>query len=347
MIRKKLSLLSVTLLLVLFAVAQAPASYYLSADGKSTKELKSALHNIIDDHKALSYGDLWDAFRKTDVSEDGKVWDMYSNCTFTFGSDQCGNYSKICDCYNREHSFPKSWFNDDSPMVTDLFHLYPTDGKVNGYRSNYPFGECKNGTVYGTGRLGNSTYPGYSSTVFEPADEYKGDFARTYFYMLTRYMDVCSSWSTPMMSGGNFSSWALNLLLEWNEKDPVSEKEIKRNNVIYTNYQKNRNPFIDYPELANKVYGTDSTPFDMDPTGIYENMDEVENVFAFDNVITVQMLPDTKADIYVFDIAGKKIKSMTAFENTPIQIAIDNGMGIYIVRIVTHTRSYSSKVVIK
>lgn len=108
----------------------------------------------------------------------------------TVSKEQCGQYSTLGDCYNREHSFPKSWFNDDSPMVSDAFHIYPTDGKVNSQRNNYPYGECANGTtlspngkVKALGKLGTSTFPGYSGTVFEPDDEYKGDFARSYFYM--------------------------------------------------------------------------------------------------------------------------------------------------------------------
>lgn len=340
-------MIAVILLLVFTAVAQAPANYYITADGKSTTALKSALHDVIDDHKVLSYNDLWTAFKKTDARENGKVWDMYSDCTFTFGSDQCGNYRNICDCYNREHSFPKSWFDDNSPMYSDLFHLYPTDGKVNGMRSNHPFGECKNGTVYGLGRLGNSTYPGYSQTVFEPDDEYKGDFARSYFYMLTRYMDVCSSWSTPMMSGANFSTWACNMLLEWSEKDPVSDKEIKRNNTVYKDFQRNRNPFIDYPELAKKVFGDDKTPFYLNGVRVEEAITEVEKVFAVSNTITVEMLPDTQADIHVFDIAGKLVKSAINDGNTTTQVEINNGNGVYIVRIITDVRSYSHKVVVK
>lgn len=249
--------------------SQPPSDYYSSATGLSRGALKSAVHDIIDDHTVISYDGLWSAFRKTDVREDGKVLDMYSDCTFTFGSNQCGNYRDICDCYNREHSMPKSWFNDAKPMYSDLFHLYPTDGKVNGYRSNHPFGECQNGTVYGKGRLGACSYPGYNGTVFEPSDEYKGDFARTYFYMLTRYMDVCKSWSSPMLNNGDFSTWALNMLIEWHDEDPVSDKEVNRNNLIYEDYQHNRNPFIDYPDLVYKIFGVDETPFDPNVSGLF------------------------------------------------------------------------------
>ena len=124
--------------------AQAPAGYYAPAKGKKGSSLKTALYAIITDHTARSYDNLWTDFRKTDARADGKVWDMYSSITnYTFGNDQAGNYKREGDVYNREHSFPKSWFDDAKPMYTDLFHLYPTDGYVNGRRSNYPFGETK------------------------------------------------------------------------------------------------------------------------------------------------------------------------------------------------------------
>ena len=253
--------------LALPAMADEPDGYYEQAYGKSGYALKTALHQIIRDHASLSYDALWDAFRTTDVREDGYVWDMYSDCDFRFGSNQCGNYKQEGDCYNREHSFPKSWFDDARPMYTDLFHLYPTDGYVNGRRSNNPFGEVDvpDYTSQAGCKLGPNATPGYSGTVFEPLDEYKGDFARTYFYMATCYEDRIASWgSCPICNGTDdqsFDDWAVDLLLKWNEQDPVSDKERARNDAVYV-YQKNRNPFIDYPELVEKIWGEDNTPFD-------------------------------------------------------------------------------------
>lgn len=155
---------------------------------------------------------------------------------------------------------PKSWFHDAYPMYTDLFHLYPTDSYINNMRSNYPFGEV--GTVTkqsegGFSKLGKSAVSGYSGTVFEPADEYKGDFARTYFYMVTRYESEVAGWSSDMLSGDAypaFTDWALEVLLKWHRQDSVSEKEIDRNNAVY-GIQHNRNPYIDYPVLAEFVWG--------------------------------------------------------------------------------------------
>lgn len=243
--------------------AQAPANYYQTAYGKSAASLKTELHGIISDgYVELGYGDLYDVYVESDTRSDGTIWDMYSTCTWYHGQKKCGNYSKVCDCYNREHSIPASWFSDRSPMYTDAHHLYPTDGRVNGQRSNLPFGECANGTTLtnGLGRNGSSTFQGYSGTVFEPVDEYKGDFARTYFYFVTRYQDKMSTFTTSNTSFASntypsLNSWSIALFLKWHRQDPVSEKEITRNNAVYK-HQKNRNAFIDHPILAEHIWGT-------------------------------------------------------------------------------------------
>ena len=243
---------------------QEPEGYYDSAEGKNKGDLLEALELIVGPHYVLDYGDLWQVYKTSDVTSEGYIWDMYSTSKFDPDGDRCGNYNYVGDCFNREHSMPKSWFDDRSPMYTDAFHLYPTDGRVNGQRSNYPFGECSGGStlpshggVQALGRLGKSTFPGYDGTVFEPDDRYKGDFARTYFYMAAAYNSKISSWSSDQLAGNSypcFSSWSVDLLMKWHREDPVSQKEIDRNNVIY-GYQHNRNPFIDHPELAEYIWG--------------------------------------------------------------------------------------------
>ena len=245
------------------AFAAEPDGYYSSCDGKSGAALLSALNKKIGNPSVTSYDGLWTLFRKTDVKPNGRLWDMYSTKEWSV-SQKCGNYSNVGDCYNREHSFPKSWFDDARPMYSDAYHLYPTDGKVNGQRSNFPFGECANGTSLGTyngvkalGKLGTSTFPGYSGRVFEPDDQYKGDFARSYFYMAAAYNDRISGWNSDMLAHNSypaFSDWAVNLLLKWHRQDPVSQKELDRNEAVSAQ-QKNRNPFIDHPELAEYIWG--------------------------------------------------------------------------------------------
>jgi len=257
-------LLWLPLLLISFiSLAQIPDGYYDDAEGKTGEDLRTALYNIIKDHSAESYSDLWEDFKSTDKKDNGKVWDIYSikkdgssDYEYTFSDDQCGDYSAEGDCYNREHSFPKSWFNDDSPMYTDLFHIYPTDGYVNGKRANLPYGETDNASWTSTNgsKIGYCSYVGYTDKIFEPIDEFKGDLARSYFYMLTRYKDVCSSWTSDMLEGDHFAEWARKMLVEWAEEDTVSQKEIDRNNAIY-DIQNNRNPYIDHPEWVKTIWG--------------------------------------------------------------------------------------------
>lgn len=326
-----------TLLCVLIQLwAQAPSGYYTDATGYKGQSLKTVLYRIITDHTARSYKQLWTDMQSTDRREDGKVWDMYSSTTdFTFTSDQCGTYKNEGDCYNREHSFPKSWFNDASPMYTDLFHLYPTDGYVNNRRGNYPFGET-NGEQYksngGYSKLGKCTSPGYSGTVFEPDDEYKGDFARSYFYMATCYEDRIATWNSDMLAHNSYpayAKWALDMLLRWATEDPVSPKEIARNNAVYK-IQKNRNPYIDFPGLEQYVWGSKTgIPFDPDNyDGEGEvtppNPDDVAtptftpSAGSVDKGTTVTISTTTPAAYIVYSLNGGSLRT----EESPVYVEI-------------------------
>ena len=262
---RKTAIFFLSLFINVVILAAPPATYYNAANGQQGENLRSALSTIIGNHTVVSYDNLNYLYVATDSHSDGSIWDMYSTCAWQHNQNKCGNYKVVCDCYNKEHSVPQSWFSSRSPMVSDAFHVYPTDGKVNGQRSNYPFGECASGTILSVqalGKLGSSTFSGYSGTVFEPVDDYKGDFARTYFYMATRYMSACSSWSGGMFgSVSGLTSYSVALLMKWHRQDPVSEKERVRNDAIFglnntTGYaQGNRNPFIDYPCLAEYIWG--------------------------------------------------------------------------------------------
>lgn len=263
---------------------QIPSGYYDPANGLTGTQLQSALHNIIKNHTVKSYDYLWTAFETTDDKPNGTVWDMYSDIpggtppyVYHFGSDQCGSYNGEGDCYNREHSFPQSWFGSQSPMVSDLFHIYPTDGYVNGHRSNYPFAKVGSAswTSENGSKVGECSTTGYSGTVFEPRDEYKGDFARSYFYMSVRYYQEDSGWpGSDQTNGAQLKPWALQLMLHWSGVDPVSTKETDRNNAIY-GMQHNRNPFIDHPEFAYAIWGN--------PVGIDDPNFNAENLKIYPN----------------------------------------------------------------
>jgi len=247
------------------------AAYYNLIGSSTGATLKTALYNKILGHSSTSYSGLWSTYINTDKFYNGKVWDIYSTLLdtvspfeFTFSTNQCGNYAVEGDCYNREHSFPQSWFNQASPMVSDMFHIYPTDGKVNGMRSNFPFGEVSVPTYTSMqgAKLGANTSGGYTGTVFEPINDYKGDLARSFFYMATRYQNLLVSWNSlgnanDVLDGNSFPGydpWHLALLIKWHNQDPPTAKEIERNNAIY-GYQNNRNPFIDSPQYVNRIWG--------------------------------------------------------------------------------------------
>lgn len=260
----------------LSANAQAPAGYYSSASGLSGASLKTALSTIITNgHQDKGYNGLWTGYKTTDIDKnyenDGSILDIYSekpsgtdSYNYTPGSNQCGTYSVEGNCYNREHIIPQSFFNEASPMVSDIHFIRATDGKVNGMRSNYPFGKVGTATFTSKNgsKLGNSTSSGYAGTVFEPIDEFKGDVARMVFYFVTRYQNKLSTFSSGNMLGGSafpgLQTWELNVLLAWHNQDPVSQAEINRNNASYT-YQGNRNPFIDNPNYVNQIWGSGSS----------------------------------------------------------------------------------------
>ena len=276
---KKLNLFGLLLaaLVSIQASAAIPSGYYTSAQGKSDQALKTALHTIIKGHTKRSYQNLWTDFKTTDCNGN-IIIDRYSTTQYTYNTDRCGTYSGVGDCYNREHSIPNSWWGglSSDTAYTDLHHMFPVDGWVNSERGNHPFGDCANGSARGTGKLGTCTFSGYNGTVFEVADEYKGDFARVYFYFATRYMmrmsDYTSGTGSVVFTSSSYlglTSWAINQLLEWHRNDPVSTLETKRNDAVY-GIQHNRNPFVDYPELVEYIWGNKKgstwTPGGVTPT---------------------------------------------------------------------------------
>ncbi len=261
------------------AFAQIPTGYYDGTSGLSGAPLKSKLKQIITNgHVDHGYGGLWTGYQTTDrdnisgipgYENDGTIMDMYSEnpngtdpYNFTYGSTQCGGsgYTNEGDCYNREHVVPQSLFSEAFPMKSDIHFIRATDGKVNGIRSNYPFGKVGSTSYVSQNgsKLGTSVSPGYSGTVFEPIDAFKGDIARMIFYFVTRYETQLAGFSSGNMLGGSafpgLQTWELNQLLAWSAADPVSATEIARNDASYV-YQGNRNPFIDHPEYVAQIWG--------------------------------------------------------------------------------------------
>ncbi len=251
--------------------SQVPEGYYDSADQLSAKSLKVALGTIAKDHEVFAYGDLWYHYELTDVvpGTENQVFDYYSPRVYYFTG-----YGTAPNGANKEHCCAQSWWGSGGlcNAYSDLFNVYPSDTEANSAKSNYPLGVVGSTTKYSNAcmKVGQSGRSEYSGMVFEPCDEYKGDFARMYFYVATTYADAAWGSKESVASTVPFTqedyptikSWLLDLLLKWNADDPVSDWEIIRNERVYSE-QKNRNPFIDYPQLADYIWG-DSVDYKFD-----------------------------------------------------------------------------------
>jgi len=329
---------------IIFSFAQIPQGYYDSAIGLYGTQLKTALYNIIKNHTVVSYNSLYTHYATTDNLKGDTVWDMYSiksngtaNYYYRHGLNTCGSYNSEGDCYNREHSTPASWFNDASPMYSDLFNVYPTDGYVNNRRSNYPMAKVGNATWTSSNgsKLGTCITLGYSGTVFEPIDSFKGDFARSFLYMATRYENVVATWPSNSTeaaavyagnSGLAFKQWYIYLLLEWCKLDPVSQKEIDRNNAVY-NIQNNRNPFIDHPEFAELIWGPYPATNDISKEKLFNVYTNADRSIVYVDLFSAE---NSKNYIYLYDISGRKVLSDIINNNkTELNIAsLENGVYI-------------------
>ena len=281
-------------------------TYYKSIDGTSATALLGAIQQVAkkgyrtDDFR---YDSVWLAFKHTDIRPDGYIWEIYSDCEFVYEKDRTSNTTQTGECkgYNREHAMCQSWFGTASlagkemssskknSPGSDIFHIYPASYGMNSRRGNRPYGEVQtaantsgNGTLYGTPittkSVANSVAGAYiegkitqSINVLEPADEYKGDIARSYFGTMVKW---AGEWAFNKNELGNiifdatidadthyapennygFTDYGLALMLSWHRQDPVSQKEVDRNNGIQKT-QGNRNPFIDYPYLAEYIWG--------------------------------------------------------------------------------------------
>lgn len=356
----------IILLSVFFGFAQIPSGYYSTATGTGYT-LKTQLFNKIGPHTTVSYTPgLWNLYYTSDVRPDGKVWDIYSNCNFIFGTfaatggnqdDGTGGTAE-CQKYNREHTFPKSWFNNtSSQMYSDAFHVMPCDKKVNGLRGNLAYGIVGTATyTSGNGtKFGNCVAPGYpySLQVCEPADEFKGDIARNYFYMATCYEDQIGSWqnndvdANTVLDGTSnkvFETWFLNMLITWHLNDPVSQKEINRNNAIYA-VQGNRNPYIDHPEFVCQIWSTQCAAL-------------TSESFLADNAVSIFPNPTNTNEVEIF--STENITKMTLVNiNGQIIKTIENPIfnqnvyklnnlpqGFYFIQISAENGSLTKKIVV-
>jgi len=359
-----LKLLFTALLFSLISYAQIPAGYYDSAQGTGYI-LKTQLYNIIAPHAEISYTPgLWDLYYTSDVRPDGKVWDIYSNCNFIFGrfdvtggnQDDGTGGTVECQKYNREHTFPRSWFGGSvSPMNSDAFHVMPTDKKDNSMRGSLAYGKVGTSTFTTSNgsKIGNCIAPNYpySLQVFEPADEYKGDVARNYFYMSTCYQNLISGWQNNDSNGNTvldgtsdkvFEQWYLDLMYAWHIADPVSTKETDRNNAVYA-VQRNRNPYIDHPEWVQAVWGNALS------TRTYDNF--TATIYVYPNpskANKINIETDSELDeIQLININGQILQKIVHPKKNQNIYSIENlKQGTYFLNLNSADKSTTKKIII-
>ena len=333
-----LSLISVN------SYADIPAGYYYFANKKKGTELKTSLSVISYPVFVYSYGGgadrTWEGFFQTDQLEGGLVYDMYSSEKRYFDG-----FSAVAGM-NIEHSLPKSWWGGiENSAYKDLFHLYPSDAAANNVKSNLPLGEVTGTATFNNGvsKIGKNGYgSAYAGNCFEPADEFKGDFARSYFYVSTIYQDLADKWNSPMMDNNIYpvwQPWAIQLLLKWHSEDPVSEKERQRNEIIY-DIQGNRNPFIDYPDLVDYIWGSNTNntyPFPeetkpflayprigttMDLGVIMQNSNTTQDI----ELLGVNLESDVTLSLKVnqlFSISSAVVSNQSALDGTTLSVAFN------------------------
>ncbi len=308
--------------------SQAPANYYDGTSGLTGYSLKSKLHDIIS-AKTISwhYSDMQTYYKQTDIdkyydydeSNTTYILDIYSNnptgtTAYHYTTDQMiGSASVEGLGWNREHMMPQSSFNSNYPMYSDLFYVIPTDARINQLRSNYPYGigGTTNFHSFTNGsKINNCAIPGatYTGRVYEPVNEFKGDVARSLLYYVVRYEGKLGSFnyntSTNPASDQNplngteekaYENWYIAMLLQWHNQDPVSQREIDRNNAVYA-IQKNRNPFIDHPEWVNMIWS--QTPDSVAPQSP-TNLQVQQNSAYF---VTLSWTPSPDSDVIGYKI---------------------------------------------
>ncbi|MGV4412864.1 endonuclease [Chryseobacterium sp. T1] len=352
-------------------ISQLPANYYNGTDGLSGYALKTKLSQIATGgHKDQGYGTgnsgLWFAYKTTDMDtyyeNDNTILLMYSenpapntpgisNDPYNYkhgqsnaGGNQCGSTNQNNEgfCYNREHSIPKSFFGGQTatPMASDAHFIVPSDYYINSQRGDLNYGEVGNASVTfknGT-KIGPSITPGFTGTVFEPINEFKGDFARMHLYFITRYENLLPSFAALNKPNSpfngtkdqGFETWYIKMLLRWAIQDPLSQKEIDRNNAVQK-FQGNRNPFIDHPEWVQAIFGS---LMSTDNLSFSKNFKIYPNPAKGGTAITVQGDNLKKFDkAWIYNLVGQRVQEINQPFKNGNSIQLNNlPKGIYILK---------------
>ncbi len=340
-------------------IGNIPEGYYNTATGQN-KDLMTQLHKIVRGHSPVFYSQIWTIIGSADRQFNDKIWDVYSSlpCSeapyeFEYSVDQDKGIDTNTEgvYYNREHAWPSSWWGHSSAnpdtMYTDVHHIFPTDKVVNAQRGNNPFGEVGNVQWFSLngGLLGSNSYgTEFSGTVFEPIDTYKGDLARAWLYFATRYQHRLIAWSDAYMvnlvlSGNDwpaFKPWVLEMLLEWHRNDPVSQKEIIRNEAIWLN-QGNRNPYVDHPEFVEQVFSVETSERTIATSGIhaYPNpFDEQIRLAGAIEGLSIKVCDSMGREVFAASEIGSGINTSDWQSGVYILLFFKNGQALKTIKLI-------------
>ena len=359
MILKSKYLTTIFLLFTFTLSAQITTEYYDSAKNLSGEDLKYELNQIIDNHTEYSYTgsntDVWDILKDTDKDPNNSdnVILIYSGISVN-GAQEYNS----ANGWTREHIWAKSRgdFGTATGVGTDAHALRPLDNTTNSIRNNRSFDNCST-CIDVLDKWGNTTgsKKDDNAWTFEPRDEVKGDVARMIFYMAVRYEGLDSYPDLELtetilpQSDKQPLHGVLSTLLEWHRNDPVNAWEENRNNIIYATYQNNRNPFIDFPILAEHIWGTkidaswngeqslNNTDYNETAISIYPN--------PTSNILNIKGL-HTSAKVSIYDLNGRKILvSQIDANNNSINVSELNG--IYILNIITAEKKITEIIIVK
>lgn len=308
------------------------AAYAASLKGKKKADLKAALEELMKPSKVLSYGSgsnkTWWGFYQTDRNpQTSECYNRYSSQKFYFGSS---NNGAAISGMNIEHSFPKSWWGGSkNNAYQDLYNLYPSDSKANSSKSNYAMGKVENVSSEDEGydKVGTGTINGQSGVkCWEPGDQYKGDFSRGYMYMAVVYGSLTYV-KTGLQTMTNedypgLNEWASKLYIEWEQLDKVDSLECARNNAV-AKIQGNRNLFVDYPNLAQYVWG-DSVDVAFDPTTALTTASDDKRYFDYN--------PSPDPDPNPDGDELKFVKTDEVIAGHTYLLVIDNGASLRIIK---------------
>ncbi|GGE43616.1 endonuclease [Psychroflexus planctonicus] len=324
----------------------APAGYYDAIDGKSGQELIDAIQDIIAEEGVVrihTYTDIIDILKEADQSPDNsnQVWLIYreeNRAKYMFQTGSTGT-----TFWNREHVFPRSrggffsieddgiatginfWWNTNADSLrhgnSDAHALRAADANENSSRGNKHYGD----------------YTGPTNNV----GSFYGDVARSAFYMAIRFNDLDVADGFPTETGflGD-----LTILLDWHELDPADDFEMNRNNVIYE-WQQNRNPFIDFPELVDYIWGDKQGDVWNNPLSTFD--EEFENFSFYPNPSTgkLNIKGLETGEVEVFDVQGKSLQNFNINGETSIDLNLSSG--IYLLRFTSNSTSTVERLIIK